>query len=71
MKQSSLSADAAEKGDYAHYMLKEIHEQPRAIAQTLEERVAGGKQDITANCLVFGGAPVHDSAGDTLRPSAV
>ena len=40
---SELSADAAEKGDYAHYMLKEIHEQPRAIAQTLEERVAGGK----------------------------
>jgi len=41
--QSELSADAIEKGDYAHYMLKEIHEQPRAIAQTLEERVAGGK----------------------------
>jgi glutamine---fructose-6-phosphate transaminase (isomerizing) len=40
---SNLSADAAEKGDYAHYMLKEIYEQPRAIAQTLEERVAGGK----------------------------
>ena len=43
MRESELSADAAEKGDYAHYMLKEIHEQPRAIAQTLEERVAGGK----------------------------
>lgn len=43
VRESSLSADAAEKGDYAHYMLKEIHEQPRAIAQTLEERVAGGK----------------------------
>ena len=42
-RQSELSADAIEKGDYAHYMLKEIHEQPRAIAQTLEERVAGGK----------------------------
>src|SRR5690606_37858752 len=40
---SSLSADAAEKGEYPHYMLKEIYEQPRAIAQTLEERVAGGK----------------------------
>jgi len=40
---STLSADAAEKGDYAHFMLKEIYEQPRAIAQTLEERVAGGK----------------------------
>jgi glucosamine--fructose-6-phosphate aminotransferase (isomerizing) len=40
---SELSADSAEKGDYPHYMLKEIHEQPRAVAQTLEERVAGGK----------------------------
>jgi glucosamine--fructose-6-phosphate aminotransferase (isomerizing) len=40
---STLSADAADKGDYSHYMLKEIYEQPRAIAQTLEERVAGGK----------------------------
>src|SRR6186713_2170182 len=43
VRESALSADAAEKGDYPHYMLKEIHEQPRAIAQTLEERVAGGK----------------------------
>src|SRR5262249_7514401 len=43
IRESSLSADAAEKGEYPHYMLKEIYEQPRAIAQTLEERVAGGK----------------------------
>jgi len=41
--ESELSADAAEKGAFPHYMLKEIHEQPRAVAQTLEERVAGGK----------------------------
>jgi len=40
---SELSADAAEKGEFPHYMLKEIHEQPRAVAQTLEERVAGGR----------------------------
>jgi glucosamine--fructose-6-phosphate aminotransferase (isomerizing) len=40
--ESELSADAAEKGKYRHFMLKEIHEQPRAVAQTLEERVAGG-----------------------------
>ena len=39
----TLLFDAAEKGDFPHYMLKEIHEQPRAVAQTLEERVAGGK----------------------------
>ncbi len=43
VSQSQLSADAAEKGEFPHYMLKEIHEQPRAVAQTLEERVAGGK----------------------------
>jgi glutamine---fructose-6-phosphate transaminase (isomerizing) len=41
--ESELSADYAEKGEYPHYMLKEIHEQPRAVAQTLQERVAGGK----------------------------
>jgi len=32
-------ADAAEKGGYAHYMLKEIHEQPRALRQTLSGRI--------------------------------
>jgi glucosamine--fructose-6-phosphate aminotransferase (isomerizing) len=43
VRESELSADAAEKGDFEHFMLKEIHEQPRAVAQTLDERVAGGK----------------------------
>ncbi|TJY59730.1 glutamine--fructose-6-phosphate transaminase (isomerizing) [Sinimarinibacterium sp. CAU 1509] len=38
---SSLSADAVERGEYAHYMLKEIYEQPRAIADTLSERIVG------------------------------
>ena len=32
----------AEKGFYRHFMLKEIHEQPRAVADTLESRVASG-----------------------------
>jgi glucosamine--fructose-6-phosphate aminotransferase (isomerizing) len=43
IRESDLPADAVERGPYRHFMLKEIHEQPRAIAQTLEERVAGGK----------------------------
>jgi glucosamine--fructose-6-phosphate aminotransferase (isomerizing) len=43
VRESELSAEAAEKGQYRHFMLKEIHEQPRAVAQTLEERVAAGK----------------------------
>jgi glucosamine--fructose-6-phosphate aminotransferase (isomerizing) len=41
--ESDLSADAAEKGQYRHFMLKEIHEQPRALANTLQERVANGR----------------------------
>jgi glutamine---fructose-6-phosphate transaminase (isomerizing) len=43
VRESDLSSDAVERGQYRHFMLKEIYEQPRAIAQTLEERVAGGK----------------------------
>ncbi len=43
VRESELSADAAEKGQYRHFMLKEIHEQPRAIADTLAERVAHGR----------------------------
>ena len=43
IRESDLPADAVERGQYRHFMLKEIHEQPRAIAQTLEERIASGK----------------------------
>jgi glucosamine--fructose-6-phosphate aminotransferase (isomerizing) len=42
-RDSELSADAADKGQYRHFMLKEIHEQPRAVADTLQERVANGR----------------------------
>jgi len=42
IKTSSFNADAAQKGEYAHYMLKEIHEQPQAVADTLEGRISGG-----------------------------
>jgi glucosamine--fructose-6-phosphate aminotransferase (isomerizing) len=43
VRMSELSAEAAEKGPYPHYMLKEIFEQPRAVADTLQERVANGR----------------------------
>jgi len=39
IRESHLSADSAERGAYRHYMLKEIHEQPKAIADTLEGRI--------------------------------
>ncbi len=41
--ESAQRADSADKGGYKHFMLKEIHEQPRAIADTLEGRVSGGR----------------------------
>jgi glucosamine--fructose-6-phosphate aminotransferase (isomerizing) len=43
VKESELTADAAERGEFRHYMLKEIHEQPEAVARTLNERIANGK----------------------------
>ena len=41
-------ADAAEKGGYDHYMLKEIHEQPRALRQALSGRIdrLGGDAEL-------------------------
>lgn len=43
ISESELSADAAERGKFKHFMLKEIHEQPRAVAETLAERIADGR----------------------------
>jgi len=41
--------EAAEKGGYDHFMLKEIMEQPAAVRETLRQRVdlAAGKVDLT------------------------
>ena len=38
------NADAAEKGGYEHFMMKEIHEQPKAIKDTLTSRVVQGQK---------------------------
>ncbi len=38
---SSLPADAVDKGSYRHFMEKEIHEQPEAIATTLNAHLDG------------------------------
>ncbi|HAS6361415.1 TPA: glutamine--fructose-6-phosphate transaminase (isomerizing) [Vibrio vulnificus] len=43
IKESEVSHDAGDKGEYRHYMLKEIYEQPVAIQRTLEGRLANGQ----------------------------
>lgn len=41
--ESELTADAAERGRFRHYMQKEIHEQSIALAETLEGRIDDGQ----------------------------
>ena len=41
-------AETAEKGGYEHFMMKEIHEQPKAIADTLNSVLKDGKLDLSA-----------------------
>ncbi len=48
IKESELSADATAKGEYRHFMLKEIYEQPSCLIDILEGRVVDGKVLDTA-----------------------
>lgn len=41
--ETKLAADAVERGEYRHYMQKEIHEQPVAIEKTLDGRIRAGR----------------------------
>ena len=40
-------AEAAEKGGYEHFMMKEIHEQPAAVRDTISPRLKDGKIDLS------------------------
>ena len=44
----TFSAEAAEKGGYEHFMMKEIHEQPKAVRDTLNSVLKDGKLDLSA-----------------------
>ena len=48
IKESQLTADSVNKGEYRHYMLKEIYEQPFAISQTLEGRFINNRLQESA-----------------------
>jgi len=43
----------AEKGGYRHFMLKEIHEQPRAVRDTIAGRLLEGEGDVYLEDLQF------------------
>lgn len=58
IKESGLSASSSEKGSYRHFMLKEIHEQPRALADTWQGRLSS--QDILASSIGVGAEAILD-----------
>jgi len=51
VKEFSGADGSADKGEYRHYMLKEIFEQPTAVRSTLEGRLNGERLDLA----IFGG----------------
>ena len=51
---SSGTPEAAEKSGYEYFMMKEIHEQPKAVADTLHAFAGGGAPDLSATGLSDG-----------------
>ena len=58
VRTSKITASATDKGEFAHYMLKEIYEQPRAIADTLEGRILSNR--VLEAALGAGAADILD-----------
>ncbi|EFR41274.1 glutamine-fructose-6-phosphate transaminase (isomerizing) [Selenomonas sp. oral taxon 137 str. F0430] len=50
------NAEAAEKGGYEHFMLKEIHEQPKAVRDTMSQRITSDKKAISFEELAWDAA---------------
>ena len=48
LTQIGWDAEAAEKGGFEHFMMKEIHEQPRAVRDTINSVVKDGRIDLSA-----------------------
>lgn len=50
------NAEAAEKGGYEHFMLKEIHDQPKAVRDTMSQRITADKKAISFEELTWDAA---------------
>ena len=47
-----FDVEAAEKGGYEHFMMKEIHEQPKVVRDTINSLVKDGQIDLTTTGLI-------------------
>lgn len=68
--------EMVEKQGYAHYMLKEIYEQPRAVATAIEPHVNRDEFSVSLKHVGFGGQPVQklnelDSKADWTKTQEV
>ena len=61
VKQVETKADSVQRGVYPHYMLKEIFEQPQAVAETLEGRL--GATNILPNIFGVGAEELLQKVG--------
>ncbi len=62
ISQIEFDADATEKGEFAHYMLKEIYEQPQTVRNTMRGRV-----DLENATSIFGGLNLDASQLRSIR----
>ncbi|MBI3187154.1 MAG: glutamine--fructose-6-phosphate transaminase (isomerizing) [Gammaproteobacteria bacterium] len=58
IRTSELTVDAVSRGEFRHYMLKEIHEQPTVLGESLQGRVHAGH--ALDNAFGAGAAEVFD-----------
>lgn len=54
------NAEAAEKGGYEHFMLKEIHEQPKAVRDTISPRINKDNTEIIMDELNWSKADIEN-----------
>jgi len=52
--------EAADRGGYEHYMLKEIHEQPDVVARTIDERLDHERGDVLLEGELFSDARLRE-----------
>jgi glucosamine--fructose-6-phosphate aminotransferase (isomerizing) len=48
MVEIKWDSEAAEKGGFEHFMMKEIHEQPKAVSDTMNSAIHDGKIDLSS-----------------------
>ena len=51
LKEIEWDAESAEKGGFEHFMLKEIHEQPKAVRDTVDSVIRDGRIDLSSMSL--------------------